>query len=191
MNGHHDNPLTWQVFADTCVVNRIVDFGEFFFDDYLAGETLSNYEKRPPEDRDDIDALHDILRVYHRMCMPLYVTEAVLNEVAASHRPDLLSYAREIFHHWQTWGDLAIWKRALSRGFDDHADKIASTLRVIRGSNDRLLVAQALVMGCDVFLTVDRRSLWNRRAHESLSGISILRPRELWDAIRPWARLVL
>ena len=190
MLSQSSNPLAWRVFADTCVVNRIVDFGEYFFDNYLGGAALAEYERRSPEDQADIEALHDILVVYQRACMPLYVTETGLKEVAEARRVNLASYAWEVFDHWRSWGDPQLWKRCSSPSFAREAHELAATLTAFRDEADRLLVAEAITMGCDVFLTVDRKSLWSRRDQIEPASIRILRPVELWAALYPWAGIV-
>jgi len=184
------NPLAWRVFADTCVVNRIVEFGEYLFDNYLGGEALAEYERRSPADQADIEALHDIVAVYQRACMPVYVTETVLKEVAEARRANLASYAWEVFDHWRNWGDPQLWERCSSPSFAREAHELAATLKALRDEADRLLVAEAIVMGCDVFLTVDRKSLWSRRDQIEPASVRILRPVELWAALYPRARIV-
>ena len=181
--------LDWRVFADTCVVNRIVEFGEYFFENYLGDGALIEYKKRPIEDRDDIDALHNIIQVYQRASLPLFISATVIKEVKKANNHFLESYAWEVINHWIECGDQEIWSRYHSKNFANKVELIITTLRGLKGPDDRRLVAEAIVMGCDAFLTVDRHSLWKRR-NKIDANIRILRPIELWEALCPFAAII-
>jgi hypothetical protein len=172
-----------KVFLDTCVVNRLVDFGEYYFDGYLGDEPEAEYVRRPIEDRQDIDALHAIVQVFQRASMPLYVTPTTLDEVKQANRSFLDSYAWELFHHWWDWGDPEVRRRLMDSNFEERVQKQYDLLKCFRGTKDRRLIAEAIVLGCDVFLTVDRRSICKKRARADTLPLRILRPVELWDEL--------
>lgn len=184
-----ESALERRVFADTCVINRLVDFGEYFFDNCLDGNVLKEYETRPSEDQEDIEALWSIVQVYWRASIPLYVSPTVLDEVERANHHHLESFTREIMHHWMAWGDPDIWRRCNAVEFESQVVQTAARLTGLKDHTDRILVSEAVEMGCDVFLTVDRKSLWNLRDTVK-ANIRIMRPIELWEELKPWAALV-
>lgn len=97
------------VFLDTSVVNKIVEFGEYLFDNCLGEEQQEEYHRRPIEDQEDIEALHDIFLVAQRVCLPLYISDYTVHELSRTpfecKRQHLLDYALEVFDHWLQWGD--------------------------------------------------------------------------------------
>jgi len=182
--------LSWRIFLDTCVVNRIVDFGEYFFDGYLAGEAEAEYLSRPLKDQEDVDALYDILQVYRRACMPTDISRTTLWEIWKARKPLLAAHTSELFWHWLDWGNEEIRDRFSNIEFDRLVETESETLGCFPGQADRRLIAEAIVLGCDVFLTVDRRSIWGRRRLMDGGSLLILRPVELWASLRHCAALV-
>lgn len=182
--------LTRKVFLDTCVVNRLSDFGEYVFDNCLCGEAQSEYLRRPIEDQEDIEALRDIVQVFRRVCMPLYITPTTIEEIGRANRHFLENYTLEIFHHWWDWGDPQNRNILSSENFQARVTAVASTLTCFPDEPDRKLIAEAVVVECDIFLTVDRRSIWRHRDKVKIEALQILRPSELWSELGPWAALV-
>jgi len=65
----------------------------------------------------------------------------------------------------------------------------SGTLDALPELDDRLLVCDAIVYGCDAFITRDWRTVLSRRASLSHLPIRILAPSEWWEIVRPWAGL--
>lgn len=184
----------YKIFLDTNVVNKIVEYGEYFFDNHLDEEKLEVYSSIRSEDKEDIEALHDTLTAFKRICMSLYLSETTLTEIDNTREPNkrhhLLNYAGEVFVHWREWG-----AREVNLQFDDAksfkalVEKEALSLNYLRDYADRKLLAEAIVLGCQVFLTMDRKTIWSKRSKVELKGLRILRPSELWKELQPWVGL--
>lgn len=56
---------------------------------------------------------------------------------------------------------------------------------------DRLLLGDALELGCDTLLTLDRKLRRNGAHFERCTGMRILLPSEHWALLRPWAALIM
>jgi predicted nucleic acid-binding protein len=168
-----------KVFLDTCVLNRLVDFGGYFFDGGLAGDSLADYLRRPEEDKIDIDTLRNIMQVYQGASLPLVVSETALAEVMQSPNWRHSDYASELVMYWIGLSGDADFRLMSTSRFKKKVLGLAATFSFIKGQNDRILVAEAEVLKCDFFLTVDRKTLWNRRA-DSPTRCKIVRPHELW-----------
>ena len=63
-------------------------------------------------------------------------------------------------------------------------------LKALPQERDRRLFIDALELGCDIFLTMDYRTIWRRRGKVKEFGIKIMRPVELFEYVRPWAGLL-
>ena len=51
-------------------------------------------------------------------------------------------------------------------------------LNVLPDETDRVLVVDALELGCNVFLTMDYRTIWKHREAVRRLGINVMRPVE-------------
>lgn len=185
--------LPKRIFLDTSVVNKVVEFGEYLFDDYLAGSSLREYKRRPSEDQEDIDALHYLFQVYQRLCMPMCVSQTTLCELGrtmdSDKRNHLLQYAGEVIDHWLTGVDTRRPTAIKSDEFKDTCVSISQNLTFLPDDGDRLLFAEAVLFGCDAFLTMDRKTIWCHREQLGIYGVRVLRPHELWKEMLPWAPL--
>jgi predicted nucleic acid-binding protein len=175
--------LASKIFLDTSVVNKVVEFGEYIFENYLSDDKVAAYKRRPLEDQHDIDALRRLFQGWHQMSMPLYISETTLAELNntfdPSKRDRLMQYAWEVFEHWRAYGSEIARNEFESPEFSRTVRRISRALIEVKGSVDRELLAEACSLSCDVFLTMDRRSLWNHRHRIPLTTVRILRPVEL------------
>jgi hypothetical protein len=52
---------------------------------------------------------------------------------------------------------------------------------------DWLLLEDALTLGCDAFLTMERRLATQADVIRRPTGLRVMRPRDYWDLLAPWA----
>lgn len=181
-------------FLDTNVVQSLHTFGEFIFDGYLSpesGERLSNLcacSKRRPCMVEDIHALRDLAMLAQRSGWPLAVSSTSAVELGAvqnqDKRNDLLSW----------WGELEdyFWENYEGSLSDESGSAYSEIthfthlqrhwlyeyLHTLPDSNDRLLIVDALELGCNVFLTMDYKTIWAHRDAIRRIGIHVMRPSE-------------
>ncbi|MGH9428640.1 MAG: hypothetical protein ACRD2L_20310, partial [Terriglobia bacterium] len=131
------------IFLDTNVVNKVVEFGEYLFDNYLAEEEREEYDRRPVEDQEDIEALHDICLVGQRLCLPLYISDFTIHELSQTpiepKRQHLLNYAREVFDHWLQWGDRKVKAAYLKKKRLQRFKRLMPKMAFIPDEGDRFL----------------------------------------------------
>lgn len=173
-------------FLDTNVVQNLHTFGEFIYRGNFSPqdeEKLSN-----PRIREDIFALRHLATMGRRFGWPLAVSLTTKVEFGAIMDPD----KRRSRVSW--WGELAEY-------FDDHykewpspesgssyseithftfmqRNQLYEYLNVLPDETDRVLVVDALELGCNVFLTMDYRTIWKHREAVRRLGINVMRPVE-------------
>lgn len=189
-----------KLFLDTNILNRVVDFGEYIFDGCLEGQTFDTYNRMSEQDREDVDAICNIFETLRFGLWPAIVSAISLREIANTRdefrRKALMRYAEEL----KDYLDAELGEEvegARGEWLTSHADnRLFHALARVKDAADRELLLEAIERRCDVFLTVDRRSLWNCRDAIGLEQIRILRPVEVWQAMlrelrdpRPWRHL--
>jgi len=186
-----------KLFLDTNILNRVVDFGEYIFEGCLGGQTFDTYKGMSEQDREDVDAICNIFETLRFGMWPAIVSNISLREIGNTRdefrRKALMSYAEELRDYLDAeLGEQVEGTR--SEWLTSHADnRLFHALARVKDAADRELLLEAIERRCDVFLTVDRRSLWNCRDAIGLEQIRILRPVEAWQAMlrelrdpRPW-----
>lgn len=110
------------------------------------------------------------------------LSEQSVLEVDAAHDPRYLRWAWDVMDHWLSFEA-------------DEADQPQTTTLLdgsafgYLGDGDRALLADALRLRCDAFLTMENRLPKNSQHIERMTGLRILSPIEMWERLRPWARL--
>ncbi len=65
-----------------------------------------------------------------------------------------------------------------------------NVLKKLPDGGDRQLIIDALEYGCDVFLTMDYRTVWRHHEEVARLGLQVMRPIEFMDYVRPWSGLL-
>ena len=149
---------------------------------------------------EDIHALGDFISLGQRTGWPIAVSYRTLRELEASPQPDkrdaLVGWGRELAHYFTSYFDVPQYVTAGSR-YSEIAHFTLSQRRYMSGvlkklpdESDRQLIIDALEFGCDIFLTMDYRTLWRYRGEVDRLGLQVMRPIEFMDYIRPWAGLL-
>ena len=69
------------------------------------------------------------------------------------------------------------------------ASKLDSTKFGYLSAKDRLLLKHSVELGCDAFLTVEKKLPKNASHLEREIGIRVITPALYWAMLRPWAAL--
>lgn len=188
------------IFLDTNIVQNLWSFGGYVYDDSPTPSMESRLSASGDRFSEDICALADLMALGHRAGWPIAVSSRTLAELQATPRPEK-RYALT------NWGmELAYY---FSAQFDDSRDAIESSsyseishfthiqrrllselLNYIPQEADRQLIIDALEYGCDIFLTMDYKTVWQYRDEVSRFGIQVMRPAEFLEHIRPSAGLL-
>jgi hypothetical protein len=181
-------------FLDTNVVQSLHTFGEFIYDGFLSPENrnklskLCACSKRRPCMQDDIFALRDLAIMGTRWGWPLAVSSTTKLELGAvkdrDKRRSRVSWCGELAEYFEgNYKELASPK--LGSAYSDithfthsQRNRLYDYLSALPDENDRVLVVDALEFGCNVFLTMDYKTIWTHREAIRKLGIHVMRPSE-------------
>ena len=68
--------------------------------------------------------------------------------------------------------------------------RMADLLKAFPDKQDQQLFIDAVEWGCDVFLTMDYKTIWQHRDKVKQFRLHVMRPVELLEYVRPWAGLL-
>ena len=172
-------------FLDTNVVQNLHTFGEFVFDGYLSPEyearlsAKCSCSKARPCIRQDVYALRELAVIGRSGAWPLAVSASVAIEL--DKMPDPNKRFERLAWYWE----LAEYFNAnrpertgLIRFTELQPQWVYEYLAVLPDEEDRILLVDALDLGCDVFLTMDYRTVLPHREMVGKLGIRMMRPRE-------------
>ena len=185
-------PFPKLIFFDSNVVQNLYSFSELIYEHACSEEIELKIISRGPRFSDDIFALEYFVALGLRIGWPIAISDNVLNEIQASNRPELVSWGSELA---QYCSGLEIEDERYIYGESRHftfiqRSQLSEILKDLPQESDRQLVIDAKEYGCDIFLTMDYRTIWDKRECVSPLGIKVMRPVELVEYIQPWAGLL-
>lgn len=135
----------------------------------------------------ELDALRQIVFVLQRGSLPVAISSESLKEILKTpdqiKRTRLANWNLELLEWWETNR-----KSMKSPDVDGlkKARRIVTSgkLNFLTGVEDRLLIAEALISGCDTFLTFDRKTILSHKKKLAQFGIDVLSPVEFIDKYR-------
>ena len=68
--------------------------------------------------------------------------------------------------------------------------RMADLLKAFPDKQDQQLLIDAVERGCDVFLTMDYKTIWQHRDKVKQFRLHVMTPVELLEYVRPWASLL-
>jgi len=165
--------LPRRLYLDTSVLHNIYEFAAVIWEN----EPFEPYGRAAnmPGLAEDIEALAKILKVTTRYGFEFVVTPASLAEVADRRTPQYLQWVLDVEDSWLASGAT---KAAVER------PRIGSI-----SVKDWALISEALDHNCDAFLTMDRPLASQSPVVHRNTGLWLLRPRDYWVLLQPWAAL--
>ena len=188
------------IFLDTNIVQNLHSFGEFIYENSLSPKMNSKISAAGSRFTEDIIALADFMALGHRAGWPIAVSSGTLGELEATPRPDkrfaLTSWGEELTDYFISNSDESqdvieesIYSESSHFTFIQRS-RLSDMLETLPQEADRQLIIDALECGCDIFLTMDYKTVWNYRHEVNRFGLQVMRPVELLEHIRPWAGLL-
>ncbi len=188
------------IFLDTNIVQNLHTFGEFIYDNALERAMDTKLSTAGPRIAEDVHALGEFIRLGQRAGWPLAVSSRTLRELEATTRLDkrveLVRWGGELADYFMSRFDQCLegttesLYRELTPFTFIQRLYLSSVLTNLPDENDRQLVIDALEYGCDIFLTMDYRTLWRYRVEVGRLGLQVMRPVEFMDYIRPWTGIL-
>lgn len=176
--GLEKTPL--KVLLDTTVIQNLLTFGEYVFDNYLSNKLNKKLGKLPIKMQDDIHALRNIFGPATRSPVVPLISTLSLNELSLTGNKqkrdvllqwgfDLLEYSIDVRE--SNVGSLTPQQTLLS---DFLPDKI-----------DRLLIGEYKRTKCHAFITMDYKTILKFRSRLKKEHVNVLSPSEWWVLLEP------
>ena len=185
------------VFLDTNVVQNLRSFGEYVYDDSPTPSMESRLSASGDRFSVDIRALADLMALGHRAGWPIAVSSRTLAELQATPQPEkryaLTNWGMELAYYFSAqFNDSRDAIEGASYSGISHTQRrlLSELLSYMPQEADRQLIVDALEYGCDIFLTMDYKTVWQYRNEVSRLGIRVMRPAEFLEHIRPWVGLL-
>ena len=177
--------LPRRIFLDSCTAQTLRDYGGFIYED----EPISAADRinRVTDGLANLEALRAIFQLTERAQFEWIVSTGSLDEAADKRDPGHLQWLWDIADHSQVCLDAA----GPSGESEALAERLAEPRFGYLSEKDRRLLADAVALRCDAFLTMERRLPRNAAHLTRELGIEVLTPIGHWEMLRPWAALWL
>lgn len=179
-----------RIFLDTSVLQTLQDFGEFIYDGGIID--AKSRIRSIPDGVENVVALRKIMLIGARGSLQFALSKNSLAEVYDRGKVDFLQWAMEMVNYWNH--QIAVYEKendAFSGYGETTADKFYKDKRFgYLSKKDAVLLHDALLLECDVFLTMERRLPKNGSHIERELGIEVLQPLGYWSRLLPWAALL-
>ncbi|HZL82935.1 MAG TPA: hypothetical protein VFB98_05580 [Candidatus Deferrimicrobium sp.] len=172
-----------RIFLDSSALQTLQTYGGFLYEN----EPLLREDRirRDPKGILKLEALRLIMQVAERAPFEFALSNNSFVEVRDRGDSGYLQWAHDVLDHWMACLEGSekpcVSSTALAAISSDSYDYL--------GAGDRALLKDAIVLGCDAFLTMENKLPKNAGHIERTLGIRILSPIEMWDCIRPLAAL--
>lgn len=172
-----------RIFLDSSTLQALQRYGGFIYE----GEAVPASDRilQNPQGVANLDALRGIMQVNERAQFAFALSANSLREVSRKNDAGYLQWAYDVLDHWETCFEEA--------GFDCGSPALAALLNGrafgYPGEGDRLLLMDAVALGCDAFLTMENRLPRNAPHIERTIGLRVLSPIRMWEVVEPWAAL--
>ncbi|RLG71839.1 MAG: hypothetical protein DRO11_03575 [Methanobacteriota archaeon] len=173
--------LPLRVLLDTTVVQNLLVFGEYIFDNYLTEELGRKLNTLPIHLQDDIHALRNIFGPVTRSPVIPLISALSLYELSltgnSEKRASLLDWGFELLDYSINVGE-----------YDDRSSNTqhASEFDFLPDKNDRHLVRECIRAKCQALITMDYKTILRFRSLIEKEKVTVLSPSEWWAILRPW-----
>ncbi len=179
-----------RAFLDTSTLQTLQKYAEFIYD---GGESPQmDRIWSIPDGFENVEALRQIMLVGSRGSLELALSRGSLQEVLDRGRYDYLQWALEILHDWE--GCLAAYEYSGS-AFSGRGLTLSTQVGENRfgylSTKDAQLIRDAVLLECDVFLTMESRLPKNAVHIQRELGIRVVQPTGYWELLIPWAALLV
>jgi hypothetical protein len=181
--GSDFNDIPVRIFLDSSILQTLQAYGEFIYENFEldAGDRIL----RDPAGADKLEALRCIMEVGQRAQFEFALSDNSFTEVRARGDARYLLWAYDVLAYCEE-----CLASAPSRAVNPNAVAAIDTSSYnYLGSGDRALLRDALLLGCDSFLTMENRLPKNADHIRRTLGIRVLTPIDMWELLKPWAGL--
>ncbi len=171
--------LPRRIYLDTGTMQALFDYGDVIWesDQFIPTGRAAKVAGFAEE----LEALRLIFSVNERAQFELVVTEASLREVMARGQHGYTQWVHDVLDTWLI--------QSVSEEPPSSTESFERPGSV--SVKDWRLLQDALALGCDAFLTMERRLATQADVIERATHLRVMRPSAYWNLFAPWARLYL
>ena len=171
--------LPRRIYLDTSTLQKLFDFGGEIFE----AEPFQPVGRAPRVQRlaEEIEALRMIFLVNERAMFDFVVTEATLLEVRGRDNPRYTQWVNDVRDTWLI--------KSKEEGVPPWGHRFWNPAFGMISKKDRILLQDALDLGCDTFMTMERRLPTAAAFIERKTGLRVMRPTTYWSLLDRWANL--
>ncbi len=178
--------ISQRVFLDTNIVHCLVRYGEEIFDnqDVLLCDTLS----RNKDGTQNVESLRNLFG-FSRSNFRLVISPNVIKEVTEK---DNVRYEQYVYD-LKDYCDMINEYDGTLATFHDKNQQILEQFNSKIGflsNDDKKLIFDAIRFQCNYFMTMDEKLMKNKNQVKNFTGITLIRPFEFWDLVRPYIGLI-
>ncbi len=191
------NLIPGRIFLDTNVLQYLLDFGEYIFDNYRENEEYFQIKRKTIYKGErlfnEIKALRDFFIFVNRARFEFALSESVFREVIDKKDSGFIQWFYDVWDHW----DAVVSEYEFGEAFSLSAEsnyKLALIDKSLSGSfsnKDLNIILDAIRFDCDALLTVDRFARDQNKKLYLFQNytLMILAPFELIELIKPYQSL--
>lgn len=179
-SGLQDIPL--KVLLDTSIVQNLLAFGEYIYDNNLSEELGIKLNKLSNELKNDIEALRNIFGPASRSPVIPVISTLSLHELGQT-------FNQEKRQSLLRWGfDLLDYSIDIAGHEPDSISPEQTLLSdFLPDKTDRLLLGECKRAKCQAFITMDYKTILRFRDRiRNEAHVTTLSPSEWWSLLRPW-----
>jgi hypothetical protein len=163
--------LPRRIYLDTCTLQTMYDDNLVVFDEEPYGPVLD----------EELAALRNIITINERARFEFVVTETGLREVVDRGKPRYTQWVNDVRDSWLA--------RTIGSEVPPWGLRFYQPRFGMISKKDRILLQDALDLGCDAFMTMEKKLPTNAEHIERWTGLRVMRPSTFWELLRPWAAL--
>lgn len=172
-----------RIFLDSSTLQTLQNYGGFLYENEPICENDPIHR-----DRDGIaklQALQSIMQIAERAPFEFALSENSFVEVKRRGDQAYLEWAYDVLDHWITCVD----ESGIPECSREALKCLDSSALGYLGNGDRALLRDAIMFGCDTFLTMENKLPKNSNHLRQSLGIFVESPCGVWARLRPWAAL--
>lgn len=176
--------LPTRLFLDSNILQLVAEYGGVVFEneELPEGDRIHQVTEGP----ESLDALRMLFTVAERGPFEFIVSENSLREAADKNDRRHLQWVVDVSHHSEV---CLAENGAGSDATHAQARKLLQPSFGYLSAKDRAMLADAVALDCDVFLTMDLKLAKNADRLREVVGIQVLTPQGYAEQLRPWVRL--
>lgn len=163
--------LPLKVLLDTTVVQNLLVFGEYIFDNYLSEDLSGKLSMLPIKLQNDIHALRNIFGPVTRSPVVPLISELSLYELSLAKDSEKCASLLE-------WG-FELLDYSINVGESDNSSapiQQALDFSFLPDEKDRRLLRECICMKCEAFITMDYKTILRFRSQFEKEKVTVLNP---------------